>query len=150
MQMAVIEYARHCCELDGANTVEADPKCKHPVIHLMPGQRGIKDKGATMRLGAYPCQLKEDSLAAQVYGSTEISERHRHRFEVNNEYRDRLEAGGMVLSGRSPDDLLVEMVELPQHPYFIACQFHPEFKSKPHAAHPLFTQFRGEGRAGLN
>jgi CTP synthase len=146
MQMAVIEYARHCCDLDGADTVEADPKCKHPVIHLMPGQRGIKDKGATMRLGAYPCQLKEDSLAAQIYGSTEISERHRHRFEVNNEYRDRLEAGGMVLSGRSPDDLLVEMVELPQHPYFIACQFHPEFKSKPHAAHPLFTQFIAAAR----
>jgi CTP synthase len=141
MQMAVIEYARHVCNLEGADTVEANPQAKHPLIHLMPGQRGIQDKGATMRLGAYPCQLAEGSLAAHVYGATSISERHRHRFEVNNEYRAELEKHGLKLSGLSPDQLLVEMVELPGHPYFIGCQFHPEFKSKPHAAHPLFLSF---------
>ncbi len=141
MQMAVIEFARHVCNLEGADSVEANPQAKHPVIHLMPGQRGIQDKGATMRLGAYPCQLSEGSLAARVYGTTSISERHRHRFEVNNEYRGELEKAGLRLSGLSPDQLLVEMVELPGHPYFVGCQFHPEFKSKPHAAHPLFTSF---------
>ncbi|MGD8862947.1 MAG: CTP synthase [Myxococcales bacterium] len=141
MQMAVVEFARNVCGLEGADTVEADPKAKHPVIHLMPGQRGIEDKGATMRLGAYPCVLKEGSLAARIYGKTKISERHRHRFEVNNEYRDQLEQGGMVLSGISPDELLVEMVELPDHPHFVGCQFHPEFKSRPHDPHPLFAQF---------
>jgi CTP synthase len=141
MQMAVVEFARHACGLDGAGTVEADPQTKHPVIHLMPGQRGIQDKGATMRLGAYPCQLADGSLAARVYGTTLISERHRHRFEVNNQYRETLEKAGMRLSGLSPDQLLVEMVELPNHRYFIGCQFHPEFKSKPHAPHPLFTHF---------
>jgi len=141
MQMAVVEFARHVCGLDGANTVEADPQAKYPVIHLMPGQRGIQDKGATMRLGAYPCHLADGSLAARVYGSASISERHRHRFEVNNEYRAELERGGLRLSGVSPDQLLVEMIELPNHAYFIGCQFHPEFKSKPHAPHPLFTHF---------
>jgi CTP synthase len=140
MQMAVVEYARHVCGLDGANTVEADPKAVHPLIHLMPGQRGIQEKGATMRLGAYPCVLKEGSLAARVYGKSRISERHRHRFEVNNEYREKLESQGLSLSGVSPDGLLVEMVELPNHPYFIGCQFHPEFKSRPHTPHPLFTE----------
>jgi CTP synthase len=140
MQMAVVEYARHVCGLDGANTVEADPKAIHPLIHLMPGQRGIQEKGATMRLGAYPCVLKEGSLAARVYGKSRISERHRHRFEVNNEYREKVESAGMSLSGVSPDGLLVEMVELPGHPYFIGCQFHPEFKSRPHVPHPLFTE----------
>jgi CTP synthase len=141
MQMAVVEFARHCCHLDNADSVEADPQTPCPVIHLMPGQRGIQDKGATMRLGAYPCQLAEGSLAARVYGAASISERHRHRFEVNNEYRADLEKAGMRLSGLSPDQLLVEMVELPNHPYFIGCQFHPEFKSKPHQPHPLFTNF---------
>jgi CTP synthase len=140
MQMAVVEYARHVCGLEGANTVEADPKAVHPVIHLMPGQRGIQEKGATMRLGAYPCVLKDGSLAARVYGKSRISERHRHRFEVNNEYREKLEGLGLSLSGVSPDGLLVEMVELPNHPYFIGCQFHPEFKSRPHTPHPLFTE----------
>jgi CTP synthase len=141
MQMAVVEFARYVCGLEGANTVEADPQAKYPVIHLMPGQRGIQDKGATMRLGAYPCHLSEGSLAARVYGSASISERHRHRFEVNNEYRSELERSGLRLSGVSPDQLLVEMIELPNHPYFLGCQFHPEFKSKPHAPHPLFTNF---------
>ncbi len=141
MQMAVVEFARNACDLEGANTVEADPKAKHPVIHLMPGQRGIQDKGATMRLGSYPCALKEGSLSARIYGKTRIDERHRHRFEVNNEYREQLEGAGMVLAGQSPDALLVEMVELPDHPYFVGCQFHPEFKSRPHDPHPLFAHF---------
>ena len=141
MQMAVIEFARNVCGLSGANTVEADPKAEHPVIHLMPGQRGIQDKGATMRLGAYPCTLQDGSLAARTYGKTRISERHRHRFEFNNEYRQQLETGGLVLSGLSPDGLLVEMVELSDHPYFVGCQFHPEFKSRPHSPHPLFVDF---------
>jgi CTP synthase len=107
----------------------------------MSGQRGIHNKGATMRLGAYPCDLADGSLAARVYGAVAISERHRHRLEVNNEFRDQLERAGLRLSGLSPDALLVEMIELPNHPYFIGCQFHPEFKSKPHSPHPLFTHF---------
>jgi len=141
MQMAVVEYARNVCGLKGADTVEADPQSKHPVIHLMPGQRGIQDKGATMRLGSYPCELKEDSLSQKIYGETRIAERHRHRFEVNNEYREQLEGNGLVLAGLSPDGLLVEMVEIPDHPHFVGCQFHPEFKSRPHEPHPLFTSF---------
>src|SRR5687767_280114 len=107
----------------------------------MPDQRGVTDKGATMRLGAYPCVLKSGTRAAEAYGSTEISERHRHRWEINNNFRDALERHGMVLSGVSPDGRLVEMIELPQHPYFVACQFHPEFKSRPSAPHPLFARF---------
>jgi CTP synthase len=140
MQMAVVEFARSVCGLPEADTVEADPKAKHPVIHLMPGQRGIQDKGATMRLGAYPCVLKEGSRCARIYGKTRISERHRHRFEVNNEYRAELEKKGLSLSGLSPDGLLVEMIELSDHPHFVGCQFHPEFKSRPHAPHPLFVE----------
>ena len=141
LQMAVVEFARHVAGLDGANSTEIDPGTKFPVIDLLPEQRSIEDKGATMRLGAYPCTLKSDSLAAKVYGALQISERHRHRYEVNNQYRDDLERGGLVLSGLSPDERLVEMVELPSHPHFIGCQFHPEFKSKPHKPHPLFTSF---------
>ncbi|HLL25153.1 MAG TPA: gamma-glutamyl-gamma-aminobutyrate hydrolase family protein, partial [Kofleriaceae bacterium] len=141
MQMAVIEFARHICGLDKANSSEVDASTPHPVVDLMPDQRGVTDKGATMRLGAYPCVLKSGTRAAEAYGSTEISERHRHRWEVNNNYRDTLERHGMVLSGLSPDGRLVEMIELPQHPYFVACQFHPEFKSRPSAPHPLFARF---------
>jgi CTP synthase len=141
MQMAVVEYARNVCGLEGANSAEFDPKAKHLLVDIMPDQRNIEDKGATMRLGAYPCTLKPDSLAAQVYGASQISERHRHRYEVSNRYRDELERGGLVLSGLSPDGRLVEMIELPSHPHFIGCQFHPEFKSKPHRPHPLFTSF---------
>jgi CTP synthase len=107
----------------------------------MPDQRGIADKGATMRLGAYPCKLKPGTKAAEAYNATEISERHRHRWEINNNYRDSLERHGMVLSGMSPDGRLVEMLELPNHPYFVGCQFHPEFKSRPSAPHPLFAKF---------
>ncbi|MEO8844335.1 MAG: CTP synthase [Kofleriaceae bacterium] len=141
MQMACIEFARNVCGLDKANSTEVDPQTPHPVVDLMPDQRGVTDKGATMRLGSYPCVLKAGTKAQEAYGSTEINERHRHRWEVNNNYRDALERHGMVLSGLSPDGRLVEMIEIPQHPYFVACQFHPEFKSRPSAPHPLFSRF---------
>jgi CTP synthase len=141
MQLAVIEFARHVCGVSGATSEEFQPDGQELVIALMPDQLKVRQKGATMRLGAYPCKLAPGSLAADVYGSTDISERHRHRFEVNNAYRERLEQRGLKLSGLSPDERLVEVVELPDHPYFLGCQFHPEFKSKPHAAHPLFVRF---------
>jgi CTP synthase len=141
MQLAAIEFARHVCGVAGATSEEFRPDGEDLVIHIMPDQVKVKQKGATMRLGAYPCKLAEGSLASEVYDSVEISERHRHRFEVNNEYRDTLEKNGLRLSGLSPDGRLVEMLELPNHPYFLGCQFHPEFKSKPHAAHPLFVRF---------
>jgi len=141
MQMAVVEYGRHVCGLEGANSAEFDPDAPYLLVDLMPDQRGVKDKGATMRLGAYPCVLEEGSVASKVYGTREISERHRHRYEVNNAHREVLQEKGLVLSGLSPDERLVEMVELPDHPYFVACQFHPEFKSKPHKPHPLFKHF---------
>jgi CTP synthase len=141
LQMAVVEFARHVCNLDRANSSEIDPQTPHAVVDLMPDQRGVTDKGATMRLGAYPCTLKAGTKAAEAYGQTEISERHRHRWEVNNTYREQLERAGMLLSGLSPDGRLVEMIELPWHPYFVACQFHPEFKSRPTAPHPLFARF---------
>ena len=143
LQMAVIEYARHECGIAEASSTEFDPSCPEPVIDLMPDQRGVKSKGGTMRLGAYRCALREGSLAASIYGSAEISERHRHRYEFNNAYRQRLEEQGLVMSGVSPELGLVEMIELPpsKHPHFVGCQFHPEFKSKPMSAHPLFTRF---------
>ena len=141
MQMAVVEYARNVCGLKGANSTEFDRDAPHLVVDIMPDQLSVEDKGATMRLGAYPCTIKPDSLTAKIYGATQISERHRHRYEVNNTYREDLERGGLLLSGVSPDGRLVEMVELPGHPHFIGCQFHPEFKSKPHQPHPLFTSF---------
>ncbi len=141
LQMAVIEYARNVCGLENANSGEFDPDAPHLVVDIMPDQRGIKDKGATMRLGAYPCKLASGSVAAKIYGTDQISERHRHRYEVSNQYRKLLEQAGLVLSGLSPDEHLVEMIELPGHPHFIGCQFHPEFKSKPHQPHPLFTTF---------
>jgi len=141
MQLAVIEYARHVCNLKGANSTEFQKDAPHPVIDLMPDQRGVKDKGGTMRLGAYPCTLLPGSRAAQMYNASDISERHRHRFEFNNDYRDQLGKAGLVLSGTSPDGRLVEIVELPEHPHFIGCQFHPEFKSRPMTAHPLFSKF---------
>ena len=141
MQLAVIEYARSICGLKGANTTEVQKDCPHPVIDFMPDQRGVKDKGGTMRLGAYPCVLTAGSRAAQLYGQESISERHRHRFEVNNDYREQLTRAGLKLSGTSPDERLVEIVELESHPFFVGCQFHPEFKSRPMAAHPLFSGF---------
>jgi CTP synthase len=141
MQLAVVEFARHVAALSGANSIECDKDAPHLVIDLMPDQRGIRNKGATMRLGAYPCVLTPGSLAADAYGTSEISERHRHRYEFANDYRSQLVEAGLVLSGMSPDKRLVEMVELRDHPFFIGCQFHPEFKSRPAAPHPLFARF---------
>jgi CTP synthase len=141
LQMAVIEFARNVVGLKNANSTEMDAATPYPVVDLMPDQRGVTDKGATMRLGSYPCVLVPGSKAALAYGSSEISERHRHRYEVNNDFRDGLTGHGMVISGASPDRRLVEMIELPQHPYFVGCQFHPEFKSRPQAPHPLFQSF---------
>jgi CTP synthase len=141
MQLAVVEFARHVCGLAGANSVECAPGAPDLVIDLMPDQRGVLEKGGTMRLGAYPCALAPGSVAAEAYGATHISERHRHRYEVSNKYREKLEGKGLVLSGLSPDQRLVEMIELRDHPYFVGCQFHPEFKSRPQSAHPLFARF---------
>jgi CTP synthase len=141
MQMAVVEFARNVCGLHGANSSEFDEKSPHPVIHLMETQKGIDTKGGTMRLGAYPGILQEDSLALKLYGKKKISERHRHRYEFNNSYRDLFVRNGMILSGLSPDGSLVEMVELKDHPWFLGCQFHPEFKSGPLDCHPLFKGF---------
>jgi CTP synthase len=143
LQTACIEYARNVCGLSDANSTEFDAESPHPVIDLMAEQRDIVDKGATMRLGAYPCALAAGSQAAQIYGCTEISERHRHRWEVNNAYRQALTERGLRLSGLSPDGKLVEMLELPEHPWFLGCQFHPEFKSRPTQPHPLFASFIG-------
>jgi len=141
MQLAVVEFARHVAKIEGANSSEFEADCPHPVIDLMPEQRNMRNKGATMRLGAFPCTLLPGSVAAEAYGATEISERHRHRYEFSNTYRDQLINAGLILSGTSPDKKLVEMVELKEHPYFVGCQFHPEFKSRPVAAHPLFARF---------
>ncbi len=141
MQLAVIEYARHVAGLSGANSTEVDPKTPHPVIDLLPEQRAVADKGATMRLGAWPCLLHAGTRAAAAYGREKVSERHRHRFEFNPDYRERLERAGLVLSGSSPDGRLVEVVELADHPWFLGCQFHPEFKSTPFRPHPLFVAF---------
>ena len=138
LQMAVIEYARHVCGLDGANSEEVDASARFPVVHVMPEQAQIEAKGGTMRLGSYPCNLTSGSLAFEVYGESPITERHRHRYEVNNEYRELLISKGMMVSGVSPDYRLVEMVEVPSHPFFIATQAHPEFKSRPNRPHPLF------------
>jgi CTP synthase len=146
LQMAVVEFARNLLGLTGANSVEFDERTPHPVISLLESQAQIQDKGGTMRLGAYACVLKSGSLAARLYGKDKISERHRHRYEVNNSYRSRLADAGLMVSGHNPDLNLVEMIELPDHPYFLGCQFHPEFKSKPFAPHPLFSGFI---RAGL-
>jgi CTP synthase len=139
MQMAVIEFARNVCNLSGANSEEMDEKSPYPVIHLLPDQHGVTDKGATMRLGSFPCNLTVGTLAHKLYGSSRITERHRHRFEVNNDFREKLIEHGMTMSGVSPDYRLVEMVELPSHPFFIGTQAHPEFKSRPNRPHPLFT-----------
>jgi CTP synthase len=141
MQLAVVEFARNVAGLPGANSSEFDKDTAHAVIDLLPDQRGVRNKGATMRLGAYPCLLAHGTLAADAYGSTEISERHRHRYEFANDYREQLAAAGLVLSGTSPDKRLVEMVELREHPFFVGCQFHPEFKSRPVSPHPLFARF---------
>ena len=139
MQMAVIEFARDVLGLKDADSVEFNPDTKNPVIHIMEDQKNITKKGGTMRLGAYPCVLAKETLANKLYGSEEISERHRHRYEFNNEYKKEMEQKGMVFSGTSPDGNLVEIVEIKEHPYFIAAQFHPEFKSRPDRPQPLFV-----------
>jgi len=141
MQLAVVEFARSTCGMPRANSREFDKDGPQSVIDLMPDQHGVMDKGGTMRLGAYPCHLKKGTVAEKIYQTSKISERHRHRYEVSNEFRDELAAAGLVMAGQSPDGRLVEMVELPEHPYFIGCQFHPEFKSRPLRPHPLFTSF---------
>ena len=138
MQMAIVEFARHVAGMEGANSVELDEQTPYPVIALLPEQDGVENLGGTLRLGAYPCVLREGSKAKMLYGAKEISERHRHRYEVNNSYRELLEQKGMMFSGVSPDGRIVEMLELPEHPYFLATQGHPELKSRPNRAHPLF------------
>ncbi len=141
MQVAVIEIARDLCGMKYANSSEFDPETPDPVVHIMEAQRSVNSKGGTMRLGAYPCVLKKGSKAHAVYGAVEISERHRHRYEVNNQYRDTLEKAGVDWSGLSPNESLVEIMEYRHHPWFVACQFHPEFKSRPMTPHPLFRGF---------
>lgn len=141
MQMAVIEFCRHILGYADANSAEFSETSAHPVIALMPDQMNVTDKGGTMRLGKYPCVLINGTHSRELYGDAEISERHRHRFEVNNDYRDQMQSKGLVLAGLSPSGKLVEIVELPGHPWFVGCQFHPEFKSRPDRPHPLFRGF---------
>ncbi|MEX0322202.1 MAG: CTP synthase [Puniceicoccaceae bacterium] len=141
MQVAVIEFARNVAGLEGAHSGEFDEKSPFPVIDLMPEQKGITDKGATMRLGAYPCKLTDGSISSKAYGEELISERHRHRYEFNNDYQEQLEEAGLLVAGVNPERHLVEIVENPEHPWFVGVQFHPEFKSKPRKAHPLFASF---------
>ncbi len=141
MQIAMIEFARNVLDYEDANSIEFNHGTTHPVIDLMPEQRDVKDMGATMRLGKYPCQLKEGSKVHECYGADLIEERHRHRYEVNNLYRGEYEQNGLVFSGQSPDGRIVEMIELPGHMWYVACQFHPEFKSRPNRPHPLFKSF---------
>lgn len=141
MQIAIIEFARDVLYLKNANSAEINPETPYPVIDILPEQKEVTDMGGTMRLGQYPCALNPDSKAYGLYGSSMIYERHRHRYEVNNDYRGELLEGGMIFAGTSPDNHIVEMVEIPDHPWFVACQFHPEFKSRPNRPHPLFRGF---------
>lgn len=141
MQLSIVEFARNVVGWNDAHSAELDPSTTHPVIHLMPDQDGIEDIGGTLRLGSYPCELAKSSKARELYGQDIIHERHRHRYEVNNYYRDDLEKNGMSLCGLSPDGRIVEMLEIPDHPWFIATQAHPEFKSRPNHPHPLFDGF---------
>ena len=141
MQLSIVEYARHICGLEDAHSIELDPNTTAPVIALMPDQNGVEDIGGTLRLGSYPCVLAKTSKAYEMYGTEQISERHRHRYEVNNDYRDALTSHGMKLSGLSPDGRIVEMIEIPEHPWFVATQAHPELKSRPNRPHPLFRGF---------
>ncbi len=143
MQIAVADFARHVVGMDGANSTEFDPETPFPVVDLLPEQKEVRDMGGTMRLGADPVKLHEGTRAREIYGEAVIYERHRHRYEVNNHLRRKLEAEGLVCSGTSPDDRLVEIVELPDHPFFVASQFHPEFKSRPLRPQPLFREFVG-------
>jgi CTP synthase len=147
MQAAVIEMARDVAGMVGANSTEFDPETPYPVIDLMPEQQSVEDMGGTMRLGSYPCEIQSGTLTGQIYGENLIFERHRHRFEVNNRFRGRLEEAGLVASGVSPDQRLVEIMELRDHPWFVGTQFHPEFQSRPNRPHPLFRSFVGAARA---
>lgn len=143
MQCAAIEFARNVCSLQGANSTEFDVNTPHPVISLLEEQRMVSGKGGTMRLGAQPCTLRADTKAFRAYGYRDISERHRHRYEFNNHYTEIFESHGMVFSGYTSDEQLVEIMELRDHPWFVCVQFHPEFKSKPTSPHPLFREFIG-------
>ncbi|WP_406677280.1 CTP synthase [Moorella sp. ACPs] len=147
MQLAVVEFARHVCGLKEAHSAEFNQETPHPVIDLLPEQKNIAEKGGTMRLGLYPCRLRPGTKAYQAYGEEVIYERHRHRYEFNNSYREELTARGMIISGTSPDNRLVEIIELADHPWFVASQFHPEFKSRPNRPHPLFRDFIGAALA---
>lgn len=146
MQCAAIEFARHVCGMADANSTEFNPETSHPVIDLMPSQKDVADKGGTMRLGSYPCKLREGTHSSEAYGESEIHERHRHRYEFNNDFRALLESRGLVIAGTLPDDSLVEIIEVKDHPWFVGSQFHPELKSRPNNPHPLF---RGFVRAAL-
>jgi CTP synthase len=141
MQVATIEFAKNVCGIANANSTEFDKGTSEPVISLLEEQRGVRKKGASMRLGTWPTKITKDTLAEQIYGATEVTERHRHRYEFNMKYRDRMNAKGFVISGTSPDGTLAELIELRDHPYFVGCQYHPEFQSKPNKPHPLFKGF---------
>jgi CTP synthase len=144
MQLATVEFARHVAGLKEAHTTEVNPETPHPVIHIMPDQEAIVTKkkyGGTMRLGSYACALAPKTVSRKAYGKREITERHRHRYEFNSEYRERLERAGLTVAGASPDGSLVEIVEVADHPFFVGVQFHPEFKSRPLRPHPLFLAF---------
>jgi CTP synthase len=143
MQCAVIEFARNVCGLNGASGTEFDPETPYPVIDLLPEQRGVEDMGGTMRLGHYTCVLQPGSQASRAYEVESVEERHRHRYEFNNVFRQQMQGRGLRITGTSPDGRLVEIVELQDHPWFVACQFHPEFKSRPTRPHPLFKAFIG-------
>jgi CTP synthase len=141
MQLSIVEYARNVAGLEKAHSIELDPQTPDPVIALLPDQNGVEDIGGTLRLGSYPCILDKTTKAYELYGTEEIHERHRHRYEVNNDYRKILTDNGLTLSGLSPDGRIVEMIELKEHPFFIATQAHPELKSRPNRPHPLFRGF---------
>ncbi|MEE0780839.1 MAG: CTP synthase, partial [Sellimonas sp.] len=141
MQMAIVAFARYVVGYHDADSIEFHPETLHPLIALMPDQKDVENIGGTLRLGAYPCVLDEHSRSCALYGKTEISERHRHRYEVNNDYREVLEKAGLHLAGLSPDKRIVEMIEITDHPFYIGTQAHPEFKSRPNRPHPLFAGF---------
>ena len=144
LQLAVIEFSRNVCKLKGAHSTEFDPKSPKPVIDVMPEQKALlseKKYGGTMRLGDYKCKITPKTISSKAYGSPLVLERHRHRYELNNMYREALEIKGLIIAGVNPERDLVEIIEVPRHPFFVACQFHPEFKSRPLRPHPLFREF---------
>lgn len=141
LQMAVVEYARNVCKIKDASSIESKKKSNNYVINFMPDQKDLDTKGGNMRLGKYPCEIKKNSKVHSAYKKTKISERHRHRYEINPEYHSSLTKNGLILSGMSPDGKLVEIIELKTHKWFVGCQFHPEFKSRPFRSHPLFREF---------